>query len=102
MKLRAETSVDDSGRCLIILTTKGSQEKEPVLALENEEDFEKWKKYLQQTIANIKAWKTENYTLINLEEFEAKKLAFNKVLNYFDYHNAGKFNDSFVICSLVD
>ena len=89
MKLHTETNVDNSGRCLITLTKKGSDKKESVFAFESEEEFEKWKKNLQEAILNIAAWKTENYTLMNLEEFEAKKIAFNKVMNYFDQHKVG-------------
>jgi len=86
MKLRTETNVDNTGRCIITLTTKESEEKEPVFAFENEDDFVRWKKKLELVIRNIKAWKTENYTLINLEEYAAKMVAFNKVLTYFDHN----------------
>ena len=92
MKLRTEVNVENSGRCLIILTSKESEEKEPVLAFENEEDFETWKKALQQAVLNIKAWKAGNYTSMDIEEFEAKKVAFNKAMNFFDQTmtNVGK------------
>ena len=91
MKLQTETNVDNTGHCMITLTTKGSEEKEPVFSFENEDDFVRWKKKLQQVILNIKAWKTENYTLINLEEYAAKMVAFNKVLTYFDHSVVGRW-----------
>lgn len=93
MKLNVETNADKFGRCIIILTSKDSEKKEPVLAFENEEDFEMWRKSLQKTILNIKAWKASNYTFMDIEEFEAKKLALKKTMNYFDQHlsNNGKW-----------
>ena len=76
------------------MTSKKSEEKEPVLAFENEEDLEKWKRALQQAIGDIKAWKADNYNSMDIEAFEAKKLAFNKAMNYFDSYmaNTGEFS----------
>eukprot|EP00795_Rhopilema_esculentum_P012279 gene12279-2921_t len=84
MKIRVEKSTDDSNRGALILTSKKAEEKEPVFAFESDDDFKSWENGLQQALVDIKAWKAACYTLVNIEEFEAKKKAFNKALNSFE------------------
>ena len=93
MKIRIEKSTDDSNRGALILTSKKSEEKEPVFAFESDDDLKAWENGLQQALVDIKAWKTACYTLVNIEEFEAKKKAFNKALSSFEQNvvNTGKF-----------
>ena len=84
MKIRVEKS-QELNRNIMILTTRNSEEKEPVFSFENEEDLRRWEKELQQAIVNAKAWKYACETYMDIDEFQAKKTAYSKAMNFYDH-----------------
>ena len=69
----------------MILTTRNSEEKEPVFSFENEEDLRRWEKELQLAIVNAKAWKYACEKFMDIDELQAKKAAYSKAMNFYDH-----------------